>query len=163
MIVKRSNRYGVRVYRAGRQVWVGTFPTLREARKAERAALDAPTAPHDETCDSFAARWVADFPRPRASTNRTNGYAVARFRDDFAGVRMAAVTRADAHKWARRNPASLSAVRAMFSDAMNVGVVGANPFTNLRLPQSRGRKDLAVLSEGELHGLADQALTSIHR
>ena len=36
MIIKRGSRYGVRVYRAGRQVWVGTFPTLREARAAEK-------------------------------------------------------------------------------------------------------------------------------
>lgn len=158
MILKRSKSYGVRVYQAGRQVWVGSFPTLREARKAERVALDSLVATHDETCDSFAGRWVADFPRPRASTNRTNGYAVAPFGRDFAGTKMAAITRADAHAWARRNRASLSAVRAMFSDAMNVGVVTANPFSNLRLPQSRGRKDLEVIKEAELHDLADRAL-----
>ncbi|MGI8632518.1 MAG: hypothetical protein ACR2NA_08240 [Solirubrobacterales bacterium] len=146
MIIKRTNHYGVRIYRAGRQVWIGTYPTLREARKAERVALDTPTATHDETCDSFAGRWVSDFPRRRASTNRTNGYAVARFADDFKGVKMASVARADAHAWAQRHGSKVSAVRAMFSDAMNIGVVIANPFSNLRLPQSRGRKDLEVMS-----------------
>lgn len=40
MIIKRKKRYGVRIYRAGRQEWVGTFRTKGEAREAEREALD---------------------------------------------------------------------------------------------------------------------------
>ena len=47
----------------------------------------------------------------------------------------------------------------MFNDAINDGLhPGPNPFANLRLEQSRGRKDLIALTEDELHELADAAL-----
>lgn len=158
MIIKRNKRYGVRIYRAGRQQWIGTYATRRETRQAERDALDSPVATHDETCDSFARRWVADYPRPRAATNKQNQYAVAPFAREFEGVKMAVVSRREARQWALRHRSNLSAVRAMFSDALDEGIVTANPFSNLRLEQSRGRKDLDVISEAQLHDLADAAL-----
>ena len=47
----------------------------------------------------------------------------------------------------------------MFNDAINEGLhPGPNPFANMRLEQSRGRKDLTALTEPELHTLADAAL-----
>lgn len=158
MIIKRGKKYGVRIYRAGHQVWIGTYPTRREARREERDALDSPVSTSVESCDSFAQRWVDDFPRPRASTNRQNGYAVAAFARDFKGVQMAALTRPEARRWALTHRASVSAVRAMFNDAIDEGIVTSNPFANLRLEGSRGRKDLEVVSEAELHRLADTAL-----
>jgi integrase len=47
----------------------------------------------------------------------------------------------------------------MFSDAINDGLhPGPNPFSNLRLEQSRGRKDLIALTEDELNELGGKAL-----
>ena len=47
----------------------------------------------------------------------------------------------------------------MFNDAINDGLhPGPNPFANLRLEQSRGRKDLIALTEDELDELAEHAL-----
>jgi integrase len=47
----------------------------------------------------------------------------------------------------------------MFTDAINDGLhPGPNPFSNLRLEQPRGRKDLIALSEEQLYQLADGAL-----
>jgi integrase len=47
----------------------------------------------------------------------------------------------------------------MFNDAINDGLhPGPNPFANLRLEQSRGRKDLVALTENELHELGNTAL-----
>lgn len=40
---------------------------------------------------------------------------------------------------------------------MTVSTRGQNPFANLRLEQSRGRKDLVALTEDELHELGDTA------
>lgn len=160
MIIKRKNRYAVRIYRAGRQEWIGTYPTRREAREAEREAFGRRRASRDETCESFAGRWVEDFPRARASTNRHNGYSVKPFARDFKGVRMDDVTRRRARQWALAHRSSVGAVRAMFQDALNEEIVTENPFSNLRLPQSRGRRDLEVISEKRLHELADSALTS---
>ena len=47
----------------------------------------------------------------------------------------------------------------MFNDAINDGLhPGPNPFANLRLEQSRGRKDLVALTDNELHELGNTAL-----
>jgi len=160
MIIKRNKRYGVRIYRAGRQEWIGTFPTRRKAREVEREALGRRRASRDETCASFAARWVKDFPRARESTNRHNGYSVKPFAAEFNGVPMADVTRQRAREWALSHRSNVAAVRAMFQDALDVGVVTENPFVNLRLAQSRGRRDLEAISEQGLHELADSALAT---
>ena len=46
----------------------------------------------------------------------------------------------------------------MFGDAVRDGLIQANPFANLRLPGSRGRKDIVAPTERELTALADLAL-----
>lgn len=46
----------------------------------------------------------------------------------------------------------------MLGDAMRDGLIDLNPFSELRLPGSRGRKDLVALTEPELVALADVAL-----
>lgn len=158
MIIKRNKRYGVRIYRAGRQEWIGTFPTRREAREAEREELGRRRASRDETCANFAARWVEDFPRSRASTNRHNGYAVKPFASEFKGVRMDDVSRQRARAWALKHRSNVGAVRAMFQDALDEGIVSENPFVKLRLPQSQGRRDLEPITEERLYELADSAL-----
>ena len=43
----------------------------------------------------------------------------------------------------------------MFGDAQRDGFVGSNPFSSLRIPKGRGRKDIIVLSREELHTLAE--------
>ena len=86
-------RYGVSVYDPAlkRKRWVGTFPTLREARAAERNA--AQRAPHGRTedCDVFALRWVDDYPRQAAATTRTYRYALTQFAKDLSGEPLAKV------------------------------------------------------------------------
>jgi integrase len=46
----------------------------------------------------------------------------------------------------------------MFEDAVRDGLVDANPFAELRLAGSKGRKHIVALTETELHALADLAL-----
>jgi integrase len=101
---------------------------------------------------------VQDYPRPRASTNKHNGERVRRFAADFKGIRLADVDRPAARAWALKHPSNLGAVRAMFGDALRDGLVDINPFSNLRLPASRGRKHIVALTESELQALADMAL-----
>jgi integrase len=158
VILKRGKSYAVRVYGAGKQQWVGTYSTLREAREAERRALDRPKLGR-ETCDSFAARWLITYPRPAAASRRTYSYALAAFARDFVGVRLADVDRPTARAWALGQPrANVYVVRTLFSDAVRDGLCGTNPFSGLRLEQSRGRRDLVALTERELQRLADVAL-----
>jgi integrase len=162
MIVKRGGSYGVSVYDPSvkRKRWVGTFPTRREARAAERAAEGRPRTQGAETCDSFAARWVDDFPRAAPATQKTYRYGIQRFAKTFAGVRLSDLDRPTARAWAKSVPhANVHAVRAMFNDAINEGLhPGPNPFANLRLEQKRGRKDLEALTAPEVAELADCAL-----
>jgi integrase len=158
VIIKRGNGYGVRVYVAQRQVWVGTFRTRKEALLAEREALMRVRPTADETVAEFVERWLRDFRRPRASTNRHNAYMVKPLVAEFGSVKMSDIARRRAREWALRNRASVPVVRALFNDALNEECVTSNPFANLRLDQRRGRRDLVPLSEAEVRDLADASL-----
>src|ERR1700733_11314291 len=142
----------------GRKVHLGTFETRKEAAQREAEWKLRTRATGRETCDSFASRWVEDYPRPRSSTNRHNGERVKQFAKDFKGIRLGDVDRPAARSWALKHRASLPAVRAMFGDALRDGLIGLNPFATLRLPGSRGRKDIVALTEPELLDLADLTL-----
>jgi integrase len=158
MIIKRGSRYGVRIYVAKRQVWVGSFRTRQEARLAEREALMRVRPANEETVAEFVERWLRDFKRPRASTNRHNAYMVKPLVAEFGPVKMSDIPRRRAREWALRHRGSVPVVRAMFNDALNEECVTTNPFVNLRLDQRRGRRDLAALSEAEVRDLADASL-----
>lgn len=137
---------------------LGTYPTRKEAAEAEAKWKLRSHGTGRETCDQFAERWTKDYPRLRESTNLHNAERVKRFAKDFKGIRLSEVDRPAARAWALKHPHHLGAVRAMFGDALRDGLVTINPFSNLRLPGSRGRKDLVALTEQELHALADVAL-----
>jgi integrase len=155
---KRGKGYGVRVYAAGRQDWVGTYRTLQEAREAEREAHARRQPRASESCGSFARRWVEDYPRGAAATKRTYRYALRAFARDFDKVRLRDVDRPMAREWALRQPkANVFVVRSMFGDALRDGLCTINPFSDLRLEQSRGRKDIVALTESELQELAGHA------
>ena len=137
---------------------IDTFATRHEAAQAE-ADWKLRTRPTGrETCDAFAERWMRDYPRPRESTMRTHRERTRRFARDFAGVKLTDVDRPTARAWAREHASDAPAVRAMFGDALRDGLITHNPFSELRLPQSRGRKDIVALTEAELIALADVAL-----
>lgn len=162
MIVKRGNSYGVSVYDAAlrRKRWVGTFPTKSDAREAEREASRRRYVGGRMMCAEFATVWLAEYPRQAGATQRSYRYALKAFSEEFERVRLADVDRVTARGWALRHPQSnVRVVRTMFNDAMNDGLhPGPNPFANLRLEQSRGRKDLIALTLAELDELAEVAL-----
>ena len=162
MIVKRGKGFGVSVYDSAlkRKRWVGTFRTRAEAREAEREASRRRYVGGRITCGEFAALWLDEYPRPAGATRRTYRYGLKAFAEEFARVRLADLDRVTARGWALRHPQSnVRVVRAMFNDAINDGLhPGPNPFANLRLEQSRGRKDLIALTVDELDELAEVAL-----
>jgi len=161
VIKKRGKGYGVSVYDPAlkRKRWVGTFRTLGEARDAERAASRRRGVGR-LTCGEFSKLWLAEYPRAAGATRRTYRYGVAGFADEFERVRIAEFDRLTARSWPLRAPQSnVRVVRAMFNDAINDGLhPGPNPFSNLRLEQSRGRKDLIALTESQLNELGEKAL-----
>lgn len=162
MIVKRGSGYGVSVYDPGlkRKRWVGTYRTKAEAREAERDASRRRHVGGRVTCDEFATLWQTEYPREAGATRRTYRYALKTFADEFSGLRLSDLDRLTARSWALSHPQSnVRVVRAMFNDAINDGLhPGPNPFANLRLEQSRGRKDLIALTLDELDELASHAV-----
>lgn len=161
MTRKRGKRWTASGYdkALGYTKHLGTFDTRKEATAAEADHVLKAKPTGAETCDRLAERWTVDYPRPRASTNRHNAERVKAFAEDFKGVKLADVDRPTARAWAMKHRSNLPAVRAMFGDAVRDGLVDLNPFSELRLPGSRGRKDLVTLTETELVALADVALT----
>lgn len=172
-IRRRGDKWVARPYIAGRHVHIGTFDTKSEAQRAHDQALAdaAGSAPMD--CDVFAGRWMQDYPRPKASTREVNEQRVKQFAIDFAGTNMAgpfsrspyakrigkvgAPDRVIARAWANEHSAAVAAVRAMFNDALNDGLIRANPFAKLGLKQSRGRKDIVPPSVEQVAALAEAA------
>lgn len=169
---KNGVKYGVKVYdpaTKGKR-WVGTYPTLREARAAERAAMSQPVtlvSPAAQDCAAYATWWLEDFKgrRPAASTRKTNRYALRGFIEDFRSVPLASVDRRTAREWTeadiRGRASNARVVQAMFTDAISDGDhPGPNPFAGLARSQRRPRRGLDPdwLTADQLHKLADTAL-----
>lgn len=163
MIVKRGNRYGVRVYdpaTPNNQRWVGTFATEREAKKAERdaEAQIVPAAARARTVDDWIAIWLRDYQRPAPATRRTYRYACKRISQDIGNQRLDRIDRPTARRHANDWPKETARVaRTLFADATRDGLIATNPFTDLRLETPKGRKDLTALTEQEIAALAQAA------
>jgi integrase len=143
-----------------------TFDTLREAREWKREVEKRPILT-EETCASFAARWLDQYviaksgpTRGRHKSDRTlETYRanLRRFTMQFGDLKLGEVDRQMARRFALSHPAAAKVARALFADALDDGLVVGNPFQGLRLKAS-SRKDIRVLSETELHDLADRSL-----
>lgn len=157
-IQKRANgTYGVSVYdpALGGKRWVGTARNERAARRMESDAIAAGQGRgRVPTLREWAERWVDECPRPKESSNKTNlerARAVAK--QPFARLQLDAIQPSDVNEWAKKHPSAHAAARAMYADAIRMGLVkGANPFASLRVKRGTGRKhvmppDLHVLDE----------------
>lgn len=158
-IYKRGNSYAAKIRANGQQIWVGTFDTRNAAKKAEAEALleHSQRPGQKETCEGFAKRWLTEYPRDRNSTQSHYEQVLRQFSKDFEKRPLDSISRTEARAWSLLHPSRHSAVRAMFQDAVNEEIVERNPFAKLRLPASRGRKDIVVLSESEVKKLATTA------
>lgn len=150
-VSKRGDSWIVTVYDplTKRKRWVGTYANQQQARIAEAQAR-LTRRRSDVTVANYAARWLELHPRPRTATNLYLADEMRRFVRSHGDVLMAAMTRVEAREWALAHRSMVAAVRSMFSDAKRDGLITENPFTELRLQQSRGRRDLDVLSVDEV-------------
>jgi hypothetical protein len=144
MILKRRQRdgklrYGVRIERGGRQVWVGTFDSLAEARKREaRARLDRATTTR-MTADRWAEHWLEGYRgRVKDSSYDTAKAALAKFVKDFRGVPLTRIDRVAAEKWARAN--RYRSVVTLLNAAVDAELLDRNPFAGLS-HKGEGRKE----------------------
>lgn len=167
MIRPRKNQQGkitsyqVRVWDPNlrKEVTVGSRKTLKEARALERVSrLDrAGGVGTPSTVREYAAGWLQSHPR-QAPTMEAYRADIAVFVDAFGSRKMTTIGRKEARAWALQQPRNrVAVVRTFFNDAIDDEVVKSNPFANLRIKQSRGRRDLVVLSEAEVDRLADRA------
>jgi integrase len=154
---RRGDKWVAKVWIGGRWRWLGTFPTRKEARAAEQA--ERPSRLYGITVEQFADRWLTDYARPAETTRRSYRYTLAAFRKDFGSRRLGSIDPPEAQRWATKAPYfQYRAVRTMYADALRAGVVQANPFAGLRIPQPQGRRRLDVLDEGQVERLADCAV-----
>jgi integrase len=179
-IGKPRGREGMRpvyVYdpRVKRKVYVGSRKNLRgkdgaqdlERRKAEEFNLaDRPATPTGMTCDEYADRWLVakhgpGTRRPSPTTLQVNRGYLRKFRDEL-GDRLldGGISRVEALDWARANGQAAKTVSAMFNDAVDDMLAAFNPFANRRLPEGRGRKDIAPLTEHEVSTLGELAIAA---
>jgi len=156
-IVKRGDRYGVRIWdgAAQRHRWLGTFDKLQDAKRAEADAISRPVAPGAITVGQWAREWQEDYARSAVATRRTYRYACRQIVDAIGEQKLSEISRPEAKKlanqWARN---TTRVARTMWADALRDGLCQHNPFTNLRLETPKGRKDITALTEPEIEKLA---------
>lgn len=145
-VFKRRGQWVSKFQLDGVQRWTpgAPWPSKRQAQEAERRHRDRLTARRtDETCASFADRWVAEWPRPAASTRSLYGDAAQRFGAEFGQTPLGEVERISARAWALDVPRNVSKIVAtLYEDARNIGLVETNPFSNLRLPRTEKTEEV---------------------
>ncbi len=156
-IVKRGDRYGVRIWDATtqRHRWLGTFERLQDAKRAEADAISRPAAWGAMTVEQWAREWQDVYARGAISTRRTYRYACKQIVDAIGDHKLSEITRPEAKKLANQWSRNTTRVaRTMWADALRDGLCQHNPFTNLRLETPKGRKDITALTEAEIEQLA---------
>jgi integrase len=157
--------------RVGKKVYVGSRIAVRDANKLFREKTDEFAGAADKpagamTCDEYAERWLIvkhgdGTRRPATTTHQVNKGLLKLFRDEFGERALrGGIDRVEALDWSKAHATNAKAVSAMFNDALDDMLTDANPFGNRRLPESRGRKDIAPLTEHEVEMLAEVAHTT---
>ena len=143
----------------GKVHWTPGSPwqTKRQGQEAEHRFRDRLQARRtEETCASFAERWLEEWPRPEASTRRLYAAAARRFADEFGPTPLGEVERLSARAWALTVSRNLSRViGTMYEDARNIGLVEANPFSNLRLPATEHKGTISAPSMEDYRALLE--------
>jgi len=145
--------YGVRINRgAGREQWVGSFPTEKQAKIAEAEALaNGLVITNAITCADWAARFLARYQRERKDSSYDTARAgLKRFLAEFGDRPLDSITRLEAIDWAERVPRSrIPVVVTLMNAALDAELVDRNPFRGLQRA-TRGRSDAAPPTVEEL-------------
>lgn len=161
---RRGKGWVARFQFKGEKVWVtgGPWETKGQAQEAERRCRDRLNARKtDETCASFADRWLEEWPRKQEATRRQYADAAKRFAKEFGPTPLGDVERMSARTWALSEPRQISRIiGTMYEDARNVGIVETNPFANLRLPVNERTEQITPPSMEEYRRLV-AACTSL--
>lgn len=164
----------IRHPRTGKQINPATviggptsYPDRQEAERVETEAVKLLrlNTRAGTTVREFWQEWTTDplWLRPSESTNLHNAERTSPFVDRYGDLPIRAVDDDVVREWRRSgaNDGRIPALRAMFNDAARADagrLVQRNPFAGLRLPQSRGRRDVqppAQADAARLIALAD--------
>ena len=107
---RRGGRWVEKFQLRGIQHWVpgGPWSSRRAAQEAERRYRDRLEERRtQETCADFAERWLAEWPRPEASTRQLYAQAARRFAADFGPTLLGDVERLCPNLGPRRPPKPL--------------------------------------------------------
>lgn len=124
------------------------------------------------TVGEYGKQWLETHPREKASTQASYAGTVAWINRDYGpiwgfdgtpgrsgwGIKTAYLTavcgnRRWARAFAQAYPSRVGCVSAMFTDAMNDGLISSNPFHKLGLKRKRGRKDILPMNHAEISEL----------
>lgn len=160
MIRERNGRWGVRVYEHGRWRWVGTFPTAKQARRAEAQAM-VEEAREVQTVAEYAAVWLEGYEhRVKRSSYQRARSAVSRITKHALGDEpIGSISLATAERFSRQEAASLQTAVAILNHAIARGAARLNPLKGLSR-KGPGRKYLAPLTVDQVASLASQARQS---
>ncbi len=156
---RRGRGWAAKYVAGARQIWVpgGPFATKRSAQQAEQRHRELLARRRtEETCESFAERWLREWPRPSPGTRHTYARAAHRFAEHFGPTPLGEVERLSARTWALQVPRNIAKpIATMYEDARNVGLVETNPFSNLRLPISEKTQEVHPPSLDEYRQLVE--------
>lgn len=132
----QGRRWRVRIYdrRLGRNVHVGSYATRREARDAEAAALlaETPITASDATVVQWRELWIAAGEgRVRESTRRWWAGQTRAFALEHGHRPLSAIDRLVAMQWATEHRATVQALSAMWTAAVQLELVPTNPWRGL--------------------------------
>ena len=166
-------RYLARPHVNGRRLRSREFDRERDAKtyvrdqesRRHRHATDMRVADFAKTFledHAVAARGPTRGQRKSERTISTYRYALKRFAGEHGNSRLDDFDRPLARKIAAAYPVSnMVVIRNMFGAAHDDGLVDTNPFADLQLAHSDGRAANDVMSEDQLHRLADSAFAAL--
>jgi integrase len=161
-IIPRGAGYGVRIKRSGKQVWLGTRSTLKEAReleaqgRLESKSRDLTKMTVRELAELFHEQHT-DF--KSTSTQGNYRHAIGKFVDAYGDKRPGAITFIEAQAFAGDNPRSTTdCASTMFEWARKARLIDVNPFDGVIRRQVKSSVKVQILSKAEVDKLAGVAL-----
>lgn len=125
----------------------------RNGRASRKQVTVGEWAGRFEAGEWVPGNWLVLRPRKAESTNLHNDAQVRHLARAFADRPLSSITEEDAAGYAVDHPGTLKEVHALFNDACKMKYIETNPFAGVRSLNSRGRKDIVVLTDSELDQL----------
>jgi integrase len=161
-----EKRHYARIHRGGGRYDYGPARSDKEEAKRDEARLVLKPKRRDKSAAALCDWFLETYPhrprprtneKPRGSTVATMKNAIRPFRETFGARRPSDIPREELKDWVALHHWAAPAVRTMFMDALDSGLIDHNPLAGIPFGKSRGRRDIVVPTLEEIHDLADCA------